>query len=182
MYALPKNNCWSYLIVFGWLLLLWKTLLLLFIFIALCLFLNFFVNFYDAWIWIAIQKLVVNSVQVILCQKHSHSCINWPKIWQIVQGIMSSVQENYKFSKCCVQQIVFCFCFDIQNMYWTCNFPVIFLYWTCNSTNNLSSYFGVIDAWTSASDKDLPVCSILCHTLVTNTVSWVWVLSRGGWH
>ena len=33
----------------------------------------------------------------------------------------------------------------------------IFMYWTCNSMNNLSSYFGLVDAKIRASDKDLPV-------------------------
>ena len=33
----------------------------------------------------------------------------------------------------------------------------IFMYWTCNSMNNLSSYCGLVDAKTRASDKDLPV-------------------------
>ena len=33
----------------------------------------------------------------------------------------------------------------------------IFMYWTCNSMNNLSSYFGLIEAKVRASDKDLPV-------------------------
>ena len=36
----------------------------------------------------------------------------------------------------------------------TCTELVVFLYWTLNSTNNLSSYFGVIDARMSASDKE----------------------------
>ena len=34
---------------------------------------------------------------------------------------------------------------------------VVFLYCTPNSSNNLSSYFGLIDARMSASDKNLPV-------------------------
>ena len=32
-----------------------------------------------------------------------------------------------------------------------------FTYWTCNSMNNLSSYCGLVDAKTRASEKDLPV-------------------------
>ena len=32
----------------------------------------------------------------------------------------------------------------------------IFMYWTCNSMNNLSPYFGLVDAKIRASDKDLP--------------------------
>ena len=37
----------------------------------------------------------------------------------------------------------------------------IFMYGTCNSMNNLSSYCGLVDAKISASDKDLPVKTIL---------------------
>ena len=37
----------------------------------------------------------------------------------------------------------------------------IFMYWTCNSMNNLSSYFGLVDAKIRASDKDLPVKGLL---------------------
>jgi hypothetical protein len=33
----------------------------------------------------------------------------------------------------------------------------IFMYWTCNSMNNLSSYYGLVNAKIKASDKDLPV-------------------------
>ena len=33
----------------------------------------------------------------------------------------------------------------------------VFFYWTGNQTNNLLSCFGLIDAWMSASDKELPV-------------------------
>ena len=36
----------------------------------------------------------------------------------------------------------------------------IFMYWTCNSMNNLSSYFGLVDAKVRASDKDLPVTCV----------------------
>ena len=40
----------------------------------------------------------------------------------------------------------------------------IFMYWTCNSMNNLSSYYGLVDAKIRASDKDLPVLfnSLIC--------------------
>ena len=45
----------------------------------------------------------------------------------------------------------------IHNMFSTCSELVIFMYWTRNSMKNLSSYCGLVDARTSASDKYLPV-------------------------
>ena len=51
--------------------------------------------------------------------------------------ITSSVQENSKFRTCCELGI--------------------FMYWTRNSMNNLLSYYGLVDARISASEKDLPV-------------------------
>ena len=44
-----------------------------------------------------------------------------------------------------------------QFMYTTCSELGIFMYWTRNSMNNLLSYYGLVDARKSASDKDLPV-------------------------
>ena len=42
----------------------------------------------------------------------------------------------------------------------------IFMYWTCNLMNNLSSYWGLVDAKIRASDKDLPVCHpVICWIL-----------------
>ena len=57
-------------------------------------------------------------------------------------------------------QIVFCFCFDIQNNLCTqhaCTELVVFMYRTRNSMNNLLSYCGLVDARINASKKDLPV-------------------------
>ena len=42
----------------------------------------------------------------------------------------------------------------------------IFMYWTCNSMNNLSSYFGLIDAKIRAFDKYLPVSNAASHMMV----------------
>ena len=59
-------------------------------------------------------------------------------------------------------QIVFCFrTIYVQNMFWACSEIAIFMYWTCNSMNNLSSYYGLVDAKIEASDKDLPVLKTL---------------------
>ena len=93
---------------------------------------------------------------------------------QLVHWITSSVQENYKFTTCCVHQIVFCFCFDIQNnfMYTICTELVVFLYWTCNSTNYQSSHFGLIDVRISASDKDLPVHISFVMALLRFETAW----------
>ena len=55
-------------------------------------------------------------------------------------------------------------CFECQNknrnkqfMYTTCSELVVFMYWTGKSMNNLLSYFGLVVARISASEKDLPV-------------------------
>ena len=61
---------------------------------------------------------------------------------------------NYK-QTCCVQKLVFCFCFDIQNN--ICTQHVLNLYFSGNSMNNLLSYCGLTDARMRASEKDLPV-------------------------
>ena len=42
-------------------------------------------------------------------------------------------------------------------MYTTCSELGIFMHWTCNSKDNLLSYYGLVDARMSASEKDLPV-------------------------
>ena len=42
-------------------------------------------------------------------------------------------------------------------MYTTCSELGIFMYWTFNSMNNLLSYYGLVDARISASEKDLPL-------------------------
>ena len=39
----------------------------------------------------------------------------------------------------------------------TCSELGTFMYWTRNSMNNLLSYYGLVDARISASEKDLPV-------------------------
>ena len=42
-------------------------------------------------------------------------------------------------------------------MYTSCTEFVVFMNWTGKSMNNLLSYYGLVDARISASDKDLPV-------------------------
>ena len=74
---------------------------------------------------------------------------------------------NYELSKwkfqaqnmlrtCCVLKLIFVFMFRtiyIHTMFWAWSF----MYWKRNSMNNLSSYYGLVDARISASDKNLPV-------------------------
>ena len=45
-------------------------------------------------------------------------------------------------------------------MYTTRSELVGFMYWTTSSMNNVLSYFGLVDARISASEKDLPVLNI----------------------
>ena len=45
-------------------------------------------------------------------------------------------------------------------MYTTCSELGIFMYGTRNSMNNLLSYYGLVDARISASEKDLPVSNL----------------------
>ena len=86
---------------------------------------------------------------------------------------MSSVHENYKLRNCCVHKLfLFMFLHSQQFMYTTCSELVDFMYWTGKSTNNLLSYYGLVDVGINASDKDLPVniqiwilnCLHLCYT------------------
>ena len=61
------------------------------------------------------------------------------------------------------EQVVYINCSECQNknkkqlVYTICSELVVFMYWTRNSMNNLSSYYGLVDARISASEKDLPV-------------------------
>ena len=64
-------------------------------------------------------------------------------------------------------------CSECQNkkqlMYTTCSELWIFMYWTGNSMNKLLSYFGLVDARISASEKDLSVsalCNMQCHYIL----------------
>ena len=67
---------------------------------------------------------------------------------------------------------LFFFWHSEQFMYTTCSELVVFMYWTGKSTNNLLSYYGLVDVGINASDKDLPVniqiwilnCLHLCYT------------------
>ena len=60
------------------------------------------------------------------------------------------------------EHVVYINCSECQNkkkqfIYTTCSELVVFIYWTGKSMNNLLSYFGLVDARISASEKDLPV-------------------------
>ena len=61
------------------------------------------------------------------------------------------------------EHVVYIDCFECQNknkkqfMYTTCSELVVFMYWARNSMNNLLSYYGLVIARISASEKDLPV-------------------------
>ena len=61
------------------------------------------------------------------------------------------------------EHVVYINCSECQNknkkqlVYTICSELVVFMYWTRNSMNNLSSYYGLVDARISASEKDLPV-------------------------
>ena len=60
------------------------------------------------------------------------------------------------------EHVVYINCSECQNknkkqfVYTTCSELGIFMYWTRNSMNNLLSYYGLVDARISPSDKDLP--------------------------
>ena len=84
---------------------------------------------------------------------------------QLTHNMTKDCSLNYEFSTWKLEaqnmlctQIVFCFCIDNseQFMYTTCS-ELVFMYWTRNSINNLLSYFGLVNARISASEKDLPV-------------------------
>ena len=77
----------------------------------------------------------------------------------------------------CVQKLFFVFVLTfrtihVHNMFSTCSQLGIFLYWTCNSTNNLLSYFGLIEVRMRASDKKQPVQVWLSDFIDI----WVWKL------
>ena len=77
-------------------------------------------------------------------------------MWQqIVNWLLTSVQEKYKFRTCCVQKLFFkAFkTIFVHNMFWTCIFLVL-----KSVVNEKSlSYYGLTDSSMSASEKDLPV-------------------------
>ena len=99
--------------------------------------------------------------QVSFCQKHL-------TLHQLTHNMTTDCSLNYDFSTWKFQaqnilctQIVF-FCFDIQNNLCTkhaLSLEISCKYWTPNSMNNLLSYYGLIDARISASERDLPVKS-----------------------
>ena len=62
------------------------------------------------------------------------------------------------------EHIVYRNCSECQNkkqfVYTTCSELGIFMYWTCTSMNNILSYYGLVDARISTSEKDLPLLGI----------------------
>ena len=66
----------------------------------------------------------------------------------------------------------------VHNMFSQCSELGIFVYWTCNSTNNLSSYCGLVDAKIRASDKDLPVL----HTFIFTASDFIMIKSWKMWY
>ena len=46
---------------------------------------------------------------------------------------------------------------SVHNMFSPSSELGIFAYWTFNSMNNMSSYYGLVDAKIRAADKDLPL-------------------------
>ena len=75
-------------------------------------------------------------LQVNLCQKHLF-------LHQLTHNMTTD--------------FLFLFWHSEQFMYTTCSELVVFMYWTRNSMNNILSYYGLVDARISASEKDLPV-------------------------
>ena len=100
-----------------------------------------------------------------------------------VHWITGSVHKNCKLRTCSEHvEYVHKFVLNVktkinlctQHVVWSCSELVIFMYWTRNSMNNLSSYYGLVDAKIRASDKDLPVqvvekvpkCLNICYKLI----------------
>ena len=66
--------------------------------------------------------------------------------------------DNRFFIELPVQYNIFFLTFRtiyLHNMFWECSELAIFMYWT--SMNNLLPYFGLINSWIRASEKDLSV-------------------------
>ena len=53
-----------------------------------------------------------------------------------------------------------------QFMYKTCSKLGVFMYWTRNSMNNLLANYGLVDARTRPSEKDLPVIGSILNIFV----------------
>ena len=100
-------------------------------------------------------------VQVNLFQKHLF-------FHQLTHNMTKDCLLNYKFSTwklqaqnmlrtCCIHRL-----FKTETKQNLCTYTTsyelaIIMYWTRNSMNNLSSYFGLVDAKIWTSHKDLPV-------------------------
>ena len=83
---------------------------------------------------------------------------------------------------CCVQKLFLAFrTIFVHNMFSPCSELGIFKYWTWKSMNNMSSYCGLVDAKTRASDKNLPVqlelgvqiCPHVVGHLILDPIGWL---------
>ena len=103
----------------------------------------------------------MTKVQINLVQKHLF-------LHQLTHNMTKDCSLNYKLAhescklRTLSEHAVYINCSECQNktkpicvhnMFWACSF----MCWTRNSVNNLLSYFGLVAARISASDKDLPV-------------------------
>ena len=115
-----------------------------------------------AWKWFSLG-LVDTTLFVCNCSFQS-----WDKSMQHVfsKGLQKFIHTGKSFSEALIlasvnPQMVFCFCFDIQNNICTQN--VLNLYFSgnwMNWMNNLSSYCGLTDSRMRASDTDLPYVQV----------------------
>ena len=121
------------------------------------------------------KTMLKNSVLELRARSALRACLESRKFWDGVCSTdkslsevlilfielrvqyMKTVSSEHVENMLCAQ-IVFCFCFDIQNNLCSQHVLNMFMYWTRNSMNNLLSYYcGLVDARISYSKKDLPV-------------------------
>ena len=81
------------------------------------------------------------------------------------KGLQKFIHTGKSFSEAIIlasvnPQMVFCFCFDIQNN--ICTQLVLNLYFSGNSMNNLLLYCRLTDSRMRASDTDLPAVEEKC--------------------
>ena len=76
---------------------------------------------------------------------------------QYDKRLFVELHENCKLRTCYVHKLFFAFVLTFRtiyvHMFWLCSELAIFMYWTRNSMNNLSSYYGLVDAKIGASDQ-----------------------------
>ena len=89
--------------------------------------------------------------------------LGWNRSWQLLFGTGKSLSEILIFASTNLQydkrlSMELPWKLQAQNMVRTCSCR-----FHGNSMNNVLSYFGLVDAWISASEKDLPVfAQVLC--------------------